>query len=779
MESSKNITRLDFLKNSGLIAAGFTFLPHSLLATVKKPEESEEVSIRKLAGYQIIVPDQASPVEQQAAEKLQHYLAELSHKDLVLKKEGDYRSGPAFFIGQTRYAQTRKVDLKQLKEDGFAYHPSEKNLIIAGSTGKGVLYGIYGLLELWGFRMYTSTSLRTPDAGSISIPKKSLVVVPVVQYRTTSYRDTRDPEYTDWHRLSSRNNWGLFVHTFNELVPPGQYGKTHPEYYSLINANRQPGTQLCLSNPEVLAVLTANLKEKMASKPSAAYWSVSQNDNDQYCRCEPCTQLNAKYGGVPSGSILYFVNDVATAFPDKIISTLAYWYSRTPPQNIQAEPNVNIMLCNIESKRQGPVFETDPAFSSDLIAWGKLSGNILIWDYNIQFANLVSPFPNLHTIKPNIKFYTDHHVNSLYMQSNSQAGGEMAGLRAYLICKLMWDPNADDSAIMDDYLNGYYGEAGRYIRQYIDRMRESLLSSGFKLNIFGSPEDAKDAYLSPDMMKVYNGLFDQAEKAVANNRQLRTRVKIARLPIMYAEIQIGRNEVDTPRSMFAHTSDGKVIAKPEMKSLINQFVNGCKEDGVTQVRERTTTPDDYQASYDRVFTKMAEMQHARSFGKKITPLTLPEGGAATLQRLTDGIFGSWESWSAPDVNWVAYKGVHMDFTLDLGEIIDIHSISMDFLNAQAQPDWNLLVLPTYVSYATSADGKIFSDEVKVSNPNNPNPKENPNISKVPVQSFRADLGSNVKARYIKVHGENILRMPSWHIRAGQPAWIYTDQIMVE
>ena len=170
-----------------------------------------------------------------------------------------------------------------------------------------MLYGVYGLLELWGFRMYTSTSIDVPDVDSISIPKKALVVVPAVQYRTTSYRDTNDPEYRDWHRLSSRSDWGLFVHTFNTLVSPDQYGKTHPEYFSLINGNRLPGTQLCLSNREVLAVLIANLKEQMAAKPGATYWSVSQNDNDQYCRCEPCTQLNAKYGGVPSGSILDFV----------------------------------------------------------------------------------------------------------------------------------------------------------------------------------------------------------------------------------------------------------------------------------------------------------------------------------------------------------------------------------------------------------------------------------------------------------------------------------------
>jgi len=780
MESHKNMTRLDFLKRSGSIAAGFTFLPHSVLAAAGKSQASDEVSVIKLAEYQIVVPDQANPLEQQAAQKLQQYLAEASRKNLVLRKEEEYREGPAFFIGQTRYAKARKINFQQLEEDGFAYHRAEKNLIIAGGTGKGVLYGVYGLLELWGYRMYTSTAIHVPDAGSISFPKDGLTVVPVVRYRTTSYRDTRDPEYTDWHRLSSRDDWGLFVHTFNELVPPDQYGKAHPEYFSLVNDNRLPGTQLCLSNREVLTVLIANLKEKMGSKPHATYWSVSQNDNDQYCRCEPCTELNTKYGGVPSGSILYFVNEVAKAFPDKIISTLAYWYSRTPPQNIQAQSNVNIMLCNIESRRQGPVFETDPAFSRDLIAWGKLASNILIWDYNIQFSNLVSPFPNLHTIKPNIKFYTDQNVNSLFMQANGQVGGEMAGLRAYLISKLMWDPNADDSAIMAEYLTGYYGRAGSYIRQYIDKMRESLLSSGFKLNIFGSPEDAKDGYLSADMMKVYNALFDQAEKAVARDPQLLTRVKIARLPIMYAEIQIGRNEeADTPRSMFAHTPNGKVYAKPAMKALVTQFVGGCKQDGVTRVRERTTPPDDYQASYDRVFAKIAETQHAKSFRKKISPVTLPEGGAVNAQRLTDGIFGSWESWSAPDVNWVAYKGQHMDFILDLGEVMDIRSINMDFLNAQAQPDWNLLVLPAYVTYATSTDGKTFSDEVKVSNRNNPNPKENPDIAKIPVQSFRADPGTNVKARYIKVHGESILRMPSWHIRAGYPAWIYTDQIVVE
>jgi hypothetical protein len=779
MKLDKKITRLDFLKNAGLIAAGITFLPHTAWSTIKSSQENRQVDTGELAEYQIVVPDQANPVEQQAADKLQNYLAEIVHKNLAIRKEGDYRSGSAFFIGQTRYAKTRKVDFNQLKEDGFAYYPAGKNLIVAGGTGKGVLYGIYGLLELWGFRMYKSTVIQIPRGNSVSIPKNEAVVVPVVGYRTTSYPDTRNPEYTDWHRLSSRDAWGLFVHTFNELVPPDQFGKTHPEYFSLINGNRQPGTQLCLSNREVLELVITNLREKIAAKPDAMYWSVSQNDNDQYCRCEFCTKLNTQYGNVPSGSILYFVNNVAKAFPDKTISTLAYWYSRTPPQNIQAEPNVNIMLCNIESKRHAPVFETDPRFTGEFLNWDKIASNILIWDYDIQFTNLVSPFPNLHTIKPNIKFFTEHHVNSLYMQTNGQVGGEMAELRAYLIAELMWNPDGDDSAIVGEFLNGYYGDAGPYIHQYIDKMRESLIVSGFRLDIFGSPEDAKDAYLSADMMKMYQSLFDQAEVAVQKDPELLARVKIARLPIIYAEIQIGRNEVDTPRSMFAHAPDGRVFVKPEMKSLVYPFVSLCKEDGVTKLRERSTTPDDYQASYDRIFRKMDEMQHVKSLRKTVIPVTLPEGGEVVLQKLTDGIFGSWESWSAPDVHWVAYKGTHMDFVLDLGEITDVQSISMDFLNVQAQPDWNLMVLPAYVAYSTSVDGTTFGNAIKVSNPNNPNPKENPDITRVPVQPYRVALETPVKVRYIKVHGESILHMPSWHIRAGHPAEIYTDQIVVE
>lgn len=765
--SIKKISRQGFLKEAGLLTGGiFLFPMHAVFGEEKN----------NWVTYQLVVPDNANKIEMEAAEQLRQQLFQMSDFSLPIVKESEYKSEPAFFIGNTRQARTEIV-ARKLEQDSILIKPEGRNLILAGGGEQGVLYAVYHFLELIGFRKYTSTAGFVPKAASIQFPEKEIVHVPFVKYRTTNYKDTRDPAYSNWHKLSSREVWGLFVHTFNELVPPDEFGTTHPEYFSLINGNRLPGTQICLSNPQVLETVVNKLQKKINEKPAAIYWSVSQNDNDQHCQCTECTRLNNQYGGVPSGSIVYFVNQVAKKFPDKIISTLAYWYSRKAPANITIEPNVNIMLCNIESRRHLPVYTTDPAFSKDLTDWGKLTSNILIWDYNIQFTNLVSPFPNLHTIKPNIQFYKENRVNALFMQANAQAGGEMAGLRAYLISKLMYNPDADDNSIINEYLDGYYGPAGEHIRQYIDSMRESLLKSGAQLNIFGGPADAKESWLSIEMMQQYNRIFDQAEAAVKNNAELLKRVKIARLPIMYAEIQIGRNELDTARSMFKRISDKKIIVKPEMKNLVREFVQLCKEDGVTRLQERSTPPDDFLQSYNRIFKGMEEMDKAISVGKRIIPISFPEKSQAAISALTDGVLGSYESWSNPDIHWVAYKGQHMDFVLDLGKLMTINSVSMDFLNVQAQADWNLLVLPSFVSYATSVDGQTYGAAQKIENPHNPNPFENPTIINVPFHTFRATF-NRTKARYIKVHAESMLQLPSWHIRKGQPAWLYTDEIVV-
>ena len=774
----KNISRLSFLKNTGIIAAGLTFLPDLLSAELKDSLLGRQITGNGILDYQIIIPVQANAIEKEAALALQKYLSKLTVKAVPISEEGKSVVKNGIYLGETAYAKARQINFTLIPEAGFIRKTEGNNIFIAGGAKRGLLFGVFDLLEGLGFRKYSPEMASSPQAKDFNPPKSEKLVEPKIRYRTTSYSQMADQEYSDWHKLSSRDDWGLFVHTFNTLVPQQEYAKSHPEYYSLIDGVRRPGTQLCLSNPEVLRLLVASLKNKIKEKPNSSYWSVSQDDNDRYCQCEGCKALNEKYGNVPSGSIIYFVNQVAREIPDKIISTLAYWYSRKAPKNIEIEPNVNIMLCNIESSRQAPVYVTDPAFSQDLKDWGALSKDIIIWDYNIQFTNYVSPFPNLYSLKPNIKFYTDNRVNALFMQANNEAAAEMALLRSYLISKLMWDPDADDKAIINEFLNGYFEAAAPFIRQYIESMQESLVKSGMVLSIFGDPIHAKNAYLSAGMMQQYKQLFDKAEKAVASKPELLKRVKTARLPLMYAEIQIGRTEINTDRSMFRKDNNGRVLPKPEFKTLVNSFADGCTENNVKLVRERSGTPEHYRASYMRVFDNMEGMSTVKSFRKKIIPISKANPKSKALESLTDGIFASYESWQEADQNWVYCTAEHMDFVLDLGEFMPVNSVNMDFLNPQAQPDWHLFALPKYVSYSLSSDAKEYSEAITITNPNNPNPLENPGIIKISFFPFLAELKAGTKARYIKVHAESLLKTPSWHIRSGQPLSVYTDQIVV-
>jgi hypothetical protein len=776
--TNKKISRLSFLKNTGIVAAGLTFLPDLLSAELKDSLLGGQVTGNGIMDYQIIIPVGANAIEKEAALALQKYLSKLSVKSVPISEEGKSVVKNGIYLGETEYAKARQINSSKIPEAGFIRKTEAENFIIAGGAKRGLLFGVFDLLEGLGFRKYSPEIAGNPQAKDFNPPKAEKLVEPKIRYRTTSYSQMADQEYSDWHKLSSRDDWGLFVHTFNTLVPQQEYAKTHPEYYSLIDGVRRPGTQLCLSNPEVLRLLVASLKNKIKEKPNSSYWSVSQDDNDRYCQCDGCKALNEKYGNVPSGSIIYFVNQVAREIPDKIISTLAYWYSRKAPKNIEIEPNVNIMLCNIESSRQAPVYVTDPAFSQDLKDWGALSKDIIIWDYNIQFTNYVSPFPNLYTLKPNIKFYTDNRVNALFMQANNEAAAEMALLRSYLISKLMWDPEADDKAIINEFLNGYFQSAAPFILQYIQSMQESLVKSGMVLSIFGDPIHAKNAYLSAEMMQQYKQLFDKAEKAVASKPELLKRVKTARLPLMYAEIQIGRTEINTNRSMFRKDTNGRVLPKPEFKTLVNNFADGCTLNKVKLVRERSGTPEHYRASYMRVFNNMEGISTAKSFLKKIIPVSKANPKSKALESLTDGIFASYESWQEADKSWVYCTAEHMDFILDLGEVMPVNSVNMDFMNPQAQPDWHLFALPKFVSYSLSSDGKEYGEAITITNPNNPNPLENPGIIKISVLPFLAELKAGTKARYIKVHAESLLKTPSWHIRSGQPLSVYTDQIVV-
>lgn len=725
-----------------------------------------------LSRYRIIVPAAASPHEMKASETLQNYLLQISGAALPVIRANQGTSPYEIVLGQNERLDALGLDLdfNALKEDGFVIRTDNLRLIIAGGNEKGTLYGVYTFLEKYlGCRMYSPKVKVIPQQKRIELGKIDDRQIPVITFRDTHYRITWDAEYTDWHKLDhdpdgGRPDWGMWVHTFNELVPPETYFQDHPEYYAQVRGKRMP-TQLCLTNTKVLEITVQNLRRKIAQNPGATYWSVSQNDNRDYCTCDQCRAIDEREGS-PSGSILHFVNQVADRFPDKMISTLAYEYGRKAPKNLRPRENVNIMLCSIEVNRDKPIAEdsTSSSFQRDVEEWGKIAGDIIVWDYVIQFNHLISPFPNLHVLQPNIQFFAEHGVTAMFEQGNREVGGEFAALRGYLISKLLWDPYLDVDALMNDFLNGYYGAAGKPIRKYIDEMREALLRSGKPLRIFGSPWEAEASYLTPALWARYESLFDEAEAAVAGSPELLERVKIARQPLTYAAIEQAKKQFTGERGLFREV-DGKWEAQTKIRTMIDHFADLCVREGVTQVKEWSTSPEEYRAAFYRLVSQ--GMNEHLAYRKKAVWIS-PKAGALrenAAEMLTDGVRGSHDY----AYNWLALPGgQNLEVVIDLKQTKKVRRIETAFY----QYAFWLRVLPQKVVYSLSTDGKNFKQVAAIDNT-------------LPIdqyggqqRDFIAEFGPT-KARYIKVIAHSIGNTPAWHPGSGRPATMLIDEIVVE
>lgn len=521
---------------------------------------------------------EAIPESARAAEILAARLSEITGAALAVSPRA--QSGSPVTAGPPdRRILFQMTD--QYGKDGYSYAASDDQLLIQAGTGQAFVYAVYDLLEQTaGCRFYTQAETDLPADPDLVLKVRPQAIQPKMFYREVYYRGFEDRSFAEKHKMAPSNKhegWGFWCHSFQMLIPNETYVPAHPEYFALIDGVRHPKGEPCLSNPAVFAIVRDNLRRQMLERPECRYWSVSQNDDDLYCRCPDCARQDSIDGG-PMGSILTFVNKIAAEFPDKVISTLAYWYSRKAPRLTRPAPNVHIMLCNIEALRGLPI-ATDPrneGTRQELLDWEKICGNISLWDYCIQFANLVSPFPNLRVLGPNIRFFTEHHVTMLFSQANREIGGEFSALRGYLLAKLMWNPDIDERAVMEDFCGGYYGAASTAVLAYIDSLHDAMEATGGRAGIFEGPRNHRDTYLTRDRLDGYSRLFDQAELAVADDPARLFRVREARLPIRYAAIvlQYGTPEerLDQLRHFAAIARKAGLQKVEEWKITVDQFV---------------------------------------------------------------------------------------------------------------------------------------------------------------------------------------------------------------
>ena len=701
------------------------------------------------AVSRIIVADKDT-INRKAADLLQDFVQRISGARLPIVENAKAKKGD-IVIGQG--------NTEGLTEDGFRLATQEGILRISSGGDKGAIYGVVTLLDDYlGVEYYTAHTYTLEKKPTIEIPELDRAENPSFRYRQTqSYAIQEDPIYKMWFRLEEPNEVfanNLWVHTFDKILPSAEFGESHPEYYSYINGERRPGaaSQWCLTNPEVFEIVAHRVDSIFRANPDKKMISISQNDgNFTNCTCPTCKALDEQEGGTPSGSLIHFLNKLAARFPDKEFSTLAYLFTMHPPKQVKPLPNVNIMLCDIDCRREVPL--TDNASGQDFMrameGWSKISDNIFVWDYGINFDCYLSPFPNFPILQKNMQLFKDHHVTMHFSQIAGSKCGTFTEMRAYIVSKLMWNTQQDVDSLMKQFMQGYYGAAAPYLYQYEKLLEGALLGSGQDLWIFDSPVSHKKGMLNTHCLKRYNELFDQAEKAVADSPELLDRVRIERLTLQYSELE-------TARAEGGHDIN-------EIKEKLALFRERAAHYQLPTLNERHNSPLAYCDLYEKRFLPKAEKNYAKN-----APITWIEAPSdkylpEAAKTLTDELYGGTSFVES----WIGWEGKNGSFILDLGKEVDIRVIESDFLHQLGQ--W--VFLPKKVSYAISSDNQSYQAFGTT---------DIAEDQSVEVKFFqaRSEKQQPVKGRYVKVEIEGVNTCPSWHCGVGHQAWFFMDEIRV-
>jgi hypothetical protein len=440
----------------------------------------------------IVLPPSPTPSEEYAAEELRAHLARMIGTSPRVRAQGEYR-GPAIVLNHPERARHAGMSIPALSSEAFQIETRGNTVHLLGGGPRGVLYAVYELLESLGCRWYTPDVDYIPQAPNLTLPFTRVTQSPAFEYRDNFNGDTLDATWRVRNRLHAMQldipdymggqiQYGLWCHTFFDLLPIDEFFTAHPEYFSMLDGmRRRDANQLCVTNPDVQRIVTARLLEQIGNNPRATLFSLSQNDGPGWCQCPACSAV-AEYEGSQMGPILHFVNavadEVARVYPDKLIDTIAYQHTLDAPRHVRPRPNVRVRVCPIACCQAHPYGTCDHPESARahraLQAWTGITDTVYVWHYSTNFAHYFLPMPNLSEFTAAIRHFHGLGVKGVFLQGAGDDGGgaELMALRGFLAAKLLWKPATDMPRLLRDFCAAYYGPGAPAALNYLQHFQQ-------------------------------------------------------------------------------------------------------------------------------------------------------------------------------------------------------------------------------------------------------------------------------------------------------------------
>ena len=439
------------------------------------------------AACSIVIPAEPNTYEERSARLLKLYLGLVTGGDFEIEHEPF--SGPAIYIGQTEVGKELPLDLPPVNYGsltlpnlhGFVIKTVDKDTLVIRSEHRlGLVYGVHSFIrECVGVRRYWPS--EPGGIGDVYEPRPNLAIPrliwkdwPYLISRHVGFNDkawelTRDGEWPwmfFWYRLGTNLS---MMHNFFVLIPPEEYGKSHPEYFPEINGERlvpkrRIHWQPCVSNPEVVEICARKIIEAFDQDPNRICHALAVNDGAGHCECADCRAMDSPDSDVNTTQLtdryVKFMNavaeKVAAKHPDRLIGFLAYGAVRFPPTTVNLHPNLIPYFCAMGRGLY-------PGWDDWMAAGAKNMGHYGYHDDRWFTIPKINP----HQEARRIRYMVGSGVQRGYYKEFNPTYPLDA--HAAIVCAdMQWDPRLDEDKILARYYSDMFAESASEMQAFYE-----------------------------------------------------------------------------------------------------------------------------------------------------------------------------------------------------------------------------------------------------------------------------------------------------------------------
>lgn len=443
------------------------------------------VSENDISEYVILIPEDGDESVRFAASELSSFIKKACGVSLPTVTSTDSQ----------RVIELIPVADTELGIEGFSTTVKDGRVTVKGGSLRGCLYGVYDILEdLIGYRFLTARETYLYSQDHVDIPEGySNTELPALGYRCVydhpvNYTYARGSFVDSSEYNARRKSNSLYA---NEArfgysgIPNAHHGMS--TYVKSVPDEKQP----CLYDDDIFDEALENIMTYLDAENALGNIGtkvkkvdLGQNDNNGFCSCKNCREHLYKYAS-QAGCFLDFTNrmaeEISKVYPEIYVGMFAYWGAIIPPKNIEVHPNVLVCYVMYGFCQQHPLDGSEctnhtfqeglnnSVHKRQLVEWQKLTPNVHVWFYTVDFWQGLSPFMNIDDYRQDFEYLSDTGILGVFCQ-NGQSQLSFDELNVYMESIVAWNPRITDEEFdskVREFMMLFYGDGWESLYEYM------------------------------------------------------------------------------------------------------------------------------------------------------------------------------------------------------------------------------------------------------------------------------------------------------------------------